>query len=97
MEEAALMVPMPDGTESPIANLACNVVKKTLGVCTSPDGSGMASVKKMRKKANKWIEAAAGGNWNRQMFWTSIERQFWPSVSYGLCCSTACWKHWRQH
>ena len=44
---------------------------------------------KMRKKADKWLKSATGGNWNRMMFWTSVERQFWPSVSYGLCCSIA--------
>ena len=43
----------------------------------------------MRDKANKWLKSAAGSSLRRRMFWTSVERQFWPSVSYGLCCSMA--------
>ena len=75
VEEAMLRVPMLDGIESTTDSLAYSVVKETLRVCTSLDGSGMASVKKMREKVEKWLKSAAGGNWNQRMFWTSVERQ----------------------
>ena len=88
-EGAVIMVPMPGGEEKPIKNLGCDVVKETLGICTSPEGLGKASIDKMREKADKWIRSAAGARLHRKMFWTSVETQFWPSVSYGLCCSMA--------
>ena len=88
-EGAKILVPMPDGKEEAIDNLNCSKEKETLGILTSPEGLGKASIKKMRERADKWIGSAAGSKLHRRMFWTSVERQFWPSVSYGLCCSMA--------
>ena len=88
-EGAKISVPMPDGREEAISNLGCSEERETLGILTSPEGLGGASINKMRKRADKWIKSAAGAKLYRRMFWTSVERQFWPSVSYGLCYSMA--------
>ena len=43
----------------------------------------------MLDKAQGWIDRASEGKLHRRMAWFSIECQFWPKVSYGLCCNLA--------
>ena len=43
----------------------------------------------MAEKAQGWIDRASEGKLHRRMAWFSIDRQFWPKVSYGLCCNLA--------
>jgi hypothetical protein len=43
----------------------------------------------MKEKTQKWLDSLTAGRLYRQMMWFSIDRQLWPSVKYGLCCSMA--------
>ena len=71
-----LIVTIPDGSLQAIENLASSEVGETLGVLSSLEGKGETSLKKMRKKADKWINSVVGSKLHRRMFWTSVERQF---------------------
>jgi hypothetical protein len=44
-------VPLPGGTEAPIAHKKVNHAEKMLGVMTSPDGKSEASIAMMQEKA----------------------------------------------
>jgi len=88
-EEAALFVPLPDGKTAPISHLAVDNAQKTLGVITCPSGNSTGSLTQMKDKAKKWLESLTTGRLNCRMMWFSIDRQMWPSVKYGLCCSMA--------
>jgi hypothetical protein len=43
----------------------------------------------MKEKAQKWLGSLTAGRLHRRMVWFSVDRQLWPSVWYGLCCSMA--------
>jgi hypothetical protein len=43
----------------------------------------------MREKAQKWIEKARGGNLHRRNVWFLLDKQFWPSVAYGISSISA--------
>ena len=43
----------------------------------------------MKDKAKKWLDLLTAGRLHRRMMWFSVDRQMWPSVKYGLCCSMA--------
>ena len=73
---AKILVPMPDGREEAISNLGCSEERKILGILTSPEGLGGASINTMRERADKWVKSEAGAKLHRRMFWTSVERQF---------------------
>jgi hypothetical protein len=40
----------------------------------------------MKEKMQKWLDSLTA---DRRMMWFSVDRQLWPSVKYGLCCSMA--------
>jgi hypothetical protein len=40
-------------------------------------------------KNQKWLNALTSGRLHHCMMWFSVDRQLWPSVKYGLCCSMA--------
>jgi hypothetical protein len=84
-----LTVPMPDGTMSPITHLTVDEAQKTLGVVTCPSGSSAGSFHQMKEKAQKWLASLTAGCLHCRMMWFSVDRQLWPSVRYGLCCSMA--------
>ncbi len=86
---AALFVPLPDGTMAPISHLAVDDAQKTLGVTTCPSGNSTGSLHQMKEKAKKWFDSLTAGRLHRRMMWFSVDRQMWPSVKYGLCCSMA--------
>ncbi len=44
-------VPLPGGTEAPIAHKKVDHAEKTLGAITSPDGKSVASIAMMQEKA----------------------------------------------
>jgi hypothetical protein len=43
----------------------------------------------MKEKTQKWLDSLTAGQLHRRMMWFSVDRQLWPSVKYGLCCSMA--------
>jgi hypothetical protein len=88
-ECAALFAPLPDGTMAPILHLSVDDAQKTLGVTTCPSGNSAGSLHQMTDKAKKWFDSLTAGRLHRQMMWFSVDRQMWPSLKYGLCCSMA--------
>ena len=89
-------VPLPGGTEAPIAHKKVDHAEKTLGAMTSPDGKSVASIAMMQEKAQGWINAVRGGNLHRRNVWFSLKVQFWPRVGYGLCSTTATFRELEQ-
>ena len=55
-------VPLPGGTEAPIAHKKVDHAEKMLGAMTSPDGKSVASIVMMQEKAQGWINAVRGGH-----------------------------------
>jgi hypothetical protein len=88
-ETAAVFVPLPDGLQAPIQHRAVDDAQKTLGISTCPSESSTGSLKQMKEKTEKWLDALTGGQLHCHMMWFSVDRQLWPSVKYGLCCSMA--------
>ncbi len=43
----------------------------------------------MKEKATKWFNSLTAGRLHGRMMRFSVDRQMWPSVKYGLCCSMA--------
>jgi hypothetical protein len=86
---AVITVPMPDGTAAPISHIAVDNAQKTLGVVTCPSGSSYGSLLQMKEKTQKWLDSLTAGQLHQRMMWFSVDRQLWPSVKYGLCCSMA--------
>jgi hypothetical protein len=43
----------------------------------------------MQEKVQKWLDKVKARRLHRQMMWFNLDHQMWPSVGYGLCCSTA--------
>jgi hypothetical protein len=86
---APISVPMPDKTMSPITHQAVDDAQKVLEVVTCPSGNSKGSLVQMKKKTQKWLDSLTAGHLHRQMMWFSVDRQLWPSVKYGLCCSMA--------
>ena len=54
--------------------------QKTLGIITCPSGSITGSLKQMKEKNKKWLDALTGGRLHRRMMWFSVDRQLWPSM-----------------
>ncbi len=84
-----MFVPLPDGTIAPISHLAINDAQKPLGVVTCPSRNSAGGLRQMKKKATKWFNSLTAGRLHCRMMWFSVDRQMWPSVKYGLCCSMA--------
>ena len=88
-EELDIAVPMPNGSLVTIEHVAVGKSKETLGVHTLPSGGNKGALKSMQDKAQVWVEKSKNGKLNRRYLWFILENQFWPKVSYGLCCNTA--------
>ncbi len=88
-ETAAVFVPLPDGLLAPIQHQVVDDAQKTLGIITCPSGNSMGSLTQMKEKTKKWLDALSSERLHRRMMWFSVDRQLWPSVKYGLCCSMA--------
>jgi hypothetical protein len=86
---AVITIPMPDGTAVPITHKAVDDAQKTLGVVTCPSRSSYGSLLQMKEKTQKWLDSLTAGQLHRRMMWFSVDRQLWPLVKYGLCCSMA--------
>ena len=86
-ETASVFVPLPNGLWAPIQQRAVDNAQKTLGIITCPSGSSTGSLKQMKEKTKKWLDTLTGGRFHCRMMWFSVDRQLWPSVKYGLCCS----------
>jgi hypothetical protein len=89
-------VPLPGGTEAPIAYKKVNHAEKTLGAMTSPDRKSEASIAMMQEKAQSWINAVRGGHLHCRNVWFLLKVQFWPWVGYGLCSTTAIFRELEQ-
>ncbi len=74
---------------SAITHWAVDDSQKTLGVVTCPSGNSNGSLSQMKEKAQKWLGSLTAGRLHHWMMWFSVDRQLWPSVWYGLCCSMA--------
>ena len=60
-----------------------------LWVMTCPTGDSTAVIEQMQEKARSWIDCAKNAKLSRRNFWFLVDRQFWPKVSFGLCCNMA--------
>ena len=80
---------IPYETHEKIEHVLAYEAKETLGIYTFPSGAYKKSLEIMAEKAQGWIDRASEGKLHRRMAWFSIDRQFWPKVSYGLCCNLA--------
>jgi hypothetical protein len=60
-----IVVPLPDGTHSPIEHLPVSTPTKTLGQMTWPTECSRGAIRQMTEKAQKWINKAKGGNLHR--------------------------------
>ncbi len=86
---ATVTFPMPDGTTAPITHQATDDTQKMLGVMTYPTDNSKGSLLQMKEKARKWLNSLTAGSLHRQMTWFSVDKQLWPLIKYGLCCSMA--------
>jgi hypothetical protein len=87
---AAVTVPMPDRTTASITHQAADDAQKMLGVVTCPSGNSKGSLLQMKEKTQKWLDSLTAGCLHSQMMsFSSVDRQLWPLVKYGLCCSMA--------
>ena len=78
---------MPDETHEKIEHVSDHEAKETLGIYTCLSGEYKKPLEIMAEKYQGWIDRASEGKLHRRMAWFSIDRQFWPKVSYGLCCN----------
>jgi hypothetical protein len=88
-KSTVVAVPIPNGTMAPITHLAVDNAQNKLGVGTCPSGNSTGSLRQMKEKAQKWLDSLTAGRLHHRMVWFSIDRQLWPSIKYGLCCSMA--------
>ena len=88
---AQLYVPIPDETHENIEHVSAHdhEAKETLGIYTCPSGDYKKLLEIMAEKTQGWIDRASEGKLHWRMAWFSIDRQFWPKVSYGICCNPA--------
>ena len=84
-----ILVPIADGTLTPIDHLPVTTPTKTLGQMTCPTGSSEGALQQMREKAQKWIDKAKGGNLHRRNLWFLLNKQFWQGVAFGISSITA--------
>jgi hypothetical protein len=66
-------------------NLTSSMTNKSITVFTTTNGS----LRQMKEKTKKWLDALTSGRLHHCMMWFSVDRQLWLSVKYGLCCSMA--------
>ena len=85
--DADLLVPLPDGSQVPIAHVPITEARETLGIFSAPDGNSTAAIKRMQSKTDSWLARAQESRLYKRMLIHSVERQLWPSVRYGLCCN----------
>ena len=56
---------------------------------TCPNGNSDGALQQMRDKAQKWIDKAREGRLHWRNFWFLLDKQFWPSVAFGISSITA--------
>ena len=83
---AQLYVPISDETHEKIEHVSAHDAKETLGIYTCPSRKLLEI---MAEKSQGCIDRASEGKLHQRMAWFSIDRQFWPKVSYGLGCNLA--------
>ncbi len=88
-----MMVPLPNGTMEKIDHLLITESQKTLRVLSSPIGNAAGTLLAMQKKAQSWVDKAKEGHLRQQDSWFLLDCQFWPGVSYGICCNLV--EHWK--
>ena len=57
-------------------------------IATDPTKEAQGGLSYLKEKANKWIARASSGGLPKQLAWFSLDRQFWPSVGYGMASNT---------
>jgi hypothetical protein len=70
------MVPLSDGSNTPIEHLAVSVPTKTLGSMTCPTGRSDGAIAMMVEKAQSWIERARSGKLHKRNLWFLLDKQF---------------------
>ncbi len=84
-----MSVPLPDGATAAIGHQPVTHSEKMLGGMTSLDGNSSGAIRMMQEKAQQWVDSVRSGHLHRRNVWFSLGVQFWPSVGYSLCSSTA--------
>jgi hypothetical protein len=74
--EFSIMVPLGDGSFSPIAHLPVTAVTKTLDQMTCPTGSSAGAIAQMQDKAQKWVDKAKAGKLNKRYLTFLLDKQF---------------------
>lgn len=55
----------------------------------TPNGNLREAITQIKKKAQEGIKRVKEEKLYRQDVWLMLDCQFWPRVSYGLCCNIA--------
>ena len=84
-----MFVPLPDGSQVPIESVSVDTEKETLGVWSCPSGNSTKAITSMKEKGQEWLDRAKESKLSRRDVWFLVDTQFWPKVSYGLCCNTS--------
>ena len=79
-----LDITLPDGSVQTITANHFDHCEKTLGVHTSPSGSGSRHLEALRLKAEVWINRLKNGHLSTSWSWVAYRHQLWPSLRYGL-------------
>jgi hypothetical protein len=87
--ELLIMVPLSNGSHTPIEHLAMSAPTKTLGSMTCPTGCSDGAITQMVEKAQGWIDRAKSGKLHKHNLWFLLDKQFWPKVSLGNSSITA--------
>ncbi len=86
------MVPLADGSNTPIDHLAVTKPSKMHGSMTCPTGCSDGAITQMVEKAQGWIDRARSEKLHKRKLWFLLEKQFWPKVSFGISSITAPFK-----
>ena len=75
---------LPDGSFHPIQSSPYDHCEKTLGVYSSPSGSGLRHLESVLLKAEVWVNRLRNGHLSNAWAWVAYRHQLWPSLRYGL-------------
>ena len=84
-----IRVPSSTGRMHLIDYVRPSEARKTLGTMTCPTGDPTASLERMQKLAQEWVDTAKNAKMHRRHLWLMLQRQFWARVGYAIGTSVA--------
>jgi hypothetical protein len=82
--EYSITVLLEDGSSAEIEHLDIDTPTKTLGLMTAPTGSNAGALAQMKENAEGWLAKASGAKLHKCNMWFLLDKQFWPTVAYGI-------------